>query len=206
MPCRTGRDRIDSDGKERSHVDIRAVPVAFSIGHSTRTIDELTAILADAGVTRVVDVRAIPRSKRHPQFGNDQLARSLAEAGIDYRHLPALGGRRGARKGITSRNTLWRVEAFRNYADYAETPPFASALDELERLARERPTAFICAEAVWWRCHRRLITDYLLVRGWDVVHLLGRGQQQWASLTPGAVVQSDGTIEYAEKTAQPRLI
>jgi uncharacterized protein (DUF488 family) len=178
----------------------------FSIGHSTRSIDELIAVLSDAGVTRVADVRAIPRSKRHPQFGIDQLGQSLPAAGIDYRHLPALGGRRGKPKGAVSRNTLWRVEAFRNYADYAETPSFAAALSELERLARERPTAYMCAEAVWWRCHRRLITDYLLVHGWDVIHLLGIGQQEPASLTPGAVPQPDGTIEYPASTTQPRLI
>lgn len=186
--------------------DDRAAPLIFSVGHSTRTIEELIAILADAGVTRVADVRAIPRSKRHPQFGSDQLARSLPAAGIDYRHLPALGGRRGAPKGAASRNTLWRVEAFRNYADYAGTPAFASALSELEALARERRTAYMCAEAVWWRCHRRLITDYLLVRGWHVVHLLGVGQQEPASLTPGAVPQADGTIEYPANAAQPRLL
>jgi len=178
----------------------------FSIGHSTRSIDELIAVLAETGVTRVADVRAIPRSKRHPQFGIDQLGQSLPAAGIDYRHLPALGGRRGKPKDAVSRNTLWRVEAFRNYADYAETPSFAAALSELERLARERPTAYMCAEAVWWRCHRRLITDYLLVRGWDVIHLLGIGHQEPASLTPGAVPQPDGTIEYPANAAQPRLI
>jgi uncharacterized protein (DUF488 family) len=178
----------------------------YSIGHSTRAIEELIAMLADAGVTRVADVRLIPRSRRHPHFNSDQAAASLAEAGIDYHHLPSLGGRRSARKDAVSRNTLWRVDAFRHYADYAETPAFAEALGALERLARERPTAYMCAEAVWWRCHRRLITDYLLVRGWDVVHLLAPGQQEIASLTRGAVVQSDGTIEYSSNSQQPRLI
>jgi len=185
----------------------RAKPhVVFSIGHSTRAIEELIAVLADADITCLVDVRAIPRSRRHPHFNSDQLARSLSEAGIEYHHVPSLGGRRSARKGVASRNTLWRVAAFRNYADYAETPAFAEALAELERLARERPTAYMCAEAVWWRCHRRLITDYLLARGWDVIHLLAPGQQESASLTPGAVVHDDGTIEYAANSAQPRLI
>jgi uncharacterized protein (DUF488 family) len=178
----------------------------FSIGHSTRAIEEVIAMLGEADITRLVDVRAIPRSKRHPQFNSDQLARSLNGAGIEYHHLPSLGGRRSTRNGIVSRNTLWRVAAFRNYADYAETPAFAEALAELERLARERPTAYMCAEAVWWRCHRRLITDYLLVRGWDVAHLLAPGQKEPASLTPGAVAHDDGTIEYAANSAQPRLI
>ena len=163
-------------------------------------------MLVEAGVTGLADVRLIPRSRRHPQFNSDALARSLAEAGIAYHHLPSLGGRRSARKGAVSRNTLWRVDAFRNYADYAETPTFAQGLDELERLGRERPTAYMCAEAVWWRCHRRLITDYLLVRGWDVVHLLSPGHQESASLTPGAVLHTDGTIEYPANAAQARLI
>jgi uncharacterized protein (DUF488 family) len=181
-------------------------PLAFSIGHSTRTIEDLIAILADAGVACVADVRRIPMSRRYPHFNSDRLARSLSDAGIAYHNLPALGGRRSARRDTVSRNTLWRVPAFRHYADYAETPMFVEALGELERLARERPTAYMCAEALWWRCHRRLITDYLLVRGWDVIHLLAPGQQEAASLTPGAVLHSDGTIEYPATAAQPRLI
>jgi uncharacterized protein (DUF488 family) len=170
--------------------------VVYTIGHSTRTIDELVALLLEAGVTRVVDVRAFPMSRRHPQFNRDALSVSLPASGIDYQHLPALGGRRGAKKAGPSRNGLWKVEAFRNYADYAETPAFAAALDDLEALARERPTAYMCAEALWWQCHRRLITDYLLTRGWTVVHLLGAGQRQDAALTRGAVPQPDGTIRY----------
>jgi uncharacterized protein (DUF488 family) len=184
----------------------REAPVIFSVGHSTRSIDELLAILREAGVARVADVRAFPRSRRHPQFNSDELDRSLSDIAADYHHLPLLGGRRSARTGAVSRNTLWRVEAFRNYADYAETPAFAEALAELERLARERPTAYMCAEAVWWRCHRRFITDYLVARGWRVVHLLAPGHQEPASLTPGAVVHADRTIEYPANAAQPRLI
>jgi len=176
----------------------------YTIGHSTRSIDEFVAILADAGVTRVVDVRAFPMSRRHPQFNRDALTISLPAAGLDYHHLPALGGRRGAKKGGGSRNGLWKVEAFRNYADYAETPPFAAALGALEAFARERPTAYMCAEAVWWQCHRRLITDYLLARGWTVTHLLGIGQRQDAAMTPGARPQADGTIWYP--APQPGLL
>jgi uncharacterized protein (DUF488 family) len=177
----------------------------FTVGHSTRTIDEFTAILNEAAVTRIVDVRYFPGSRRHPQFGIDQLAPALTALGIDYQHLRALGGRRGRQHDRPSRNTLWRVEAFRNYADYAETPEFRDALETLERLADERPTAIMCAEAVWWRCHRRLITDYMLARGWDVTHLLGPGQQQAAAMTPGAVVHDDGTIEYPATAAQASL-
>src|SRR5262245_1498337 len=168
--------------------------VVYTIGHSTRSTDELIAILADAGVTRVADVRAFPMSRRHPQFNKDALSVSL----------PAPGGRRGARKDGRSRNGLWKVDAFRNYADYAETAAFGRAIGELEALARERPTAVMCAEAVWWQCHRRLITDYMLARGWDVVHLLAPGQQQPGVLTPGAVPHDDGTIEYPPP--QPDLL
>ena len=162
-------------------------------------------MLATAGVARLADVRLIPKSARNPQFNIDTLPRTLAERGIDYRHLRELGGRRGARQDAPSRNTYWRIQAFRNYADYAETPAFRRSLEELEALARERPTAIMCAEAVWWRCHRRLIADYLLVRGWDVIHLMAPGQQQQAALTGHAVAQPDGTIAYPEHLAQRAL-
>jgi len=175
------------------------VAILYTIRHSTRPLDELIGMLADAGVTRLADVRFIPRSGRHPQFNIDTMPAALAGEAIDYRHLPALGGRRGARKDGPSRNTLWRVQAFRNYADYAETPAFQAGLAELERLATERTTAIMCAEAVWWRCHRRLVTDYLLARGWEVIHLMAPGKQEPAVLTDGAIPQLDGTIMYPEK-------
>lgn len=178
--------------------------VVYTIGHSTRSLDEFTALLSAAGVTRVVDVRAFPMSRRHPQFNKEALAVALPGVGIDYRHMPALGGRRHARKGAPSRNGFWKVDAFRNYADYAETAAFKGAIAELELLAREQPTAFMCAEAVWWQCHRRLITDYLLARGWTVIHILAAGQQQPGALTEGAIVHGDGTIEYP--APQPRLL
>src|SRR3954463_9280915 len=162
-------------------------------------------MLQEPGVTRVADVRRFPRSGRHPHFNIETLPASLAEAGIDYRHRPALGGRRSTRRATPSRNTLWKVEAFRHYADYAETAPFQAALEQLEQLAADRPTAIMCAEAVWWRCHRRLITDYMLARGWAVTHLLGPGQQQAAAITPGAVVHDDGTIEYPATAGQGSL-
>ena len=181
------------------------VGILYTIGHSTRPLAELIGMLTDAGVTRLADVRYIPRSGRHPQFNIDTLPAALAESGIDYRHLPALGGRRGARQDRPSRNTLWRVQAFRNYADYAETPAFRAGLAELERLATDRTTAIMCAEAVWWRCHRRLVTDYMLTRGWEVIHVMTPGKQEPASLTDGAMPQPDGTIAYPEKT-QPHSL
>ena len=178
--------------------------VVYTVGHSTRSIEEFIALVAEAGVARVADVRAFPMSRRHPQFNQETLAAALRAAGVDYVHMPALGGRRGATRGARSRNGLWKVEAFRNYADYAETAAFRAALEALEALARERPTAFMCAEAVWWQCHRRLIADYLLARGWTVVHILAPGSRQPGELTPGAVPHADGTIEYP--APQPGLL
>jgi uncharacterized protein (DUF488 family) len=178
----------------------------FTIGHSTRELAEFIAMLGEAGVTRLADVRAIPRSRRHPQFNADALPQPLADAGIDYRHLPRLGGRRRARKDGASRNTLWRVEAFRNYADYAETDEFRTGLAELERLAAERPTAFMCAEALWWQCHRRLVSDYMIAGGWEVMHLMAPGQRQAGIMTPGAEPQADGTILYRGTPEQGLLI
>lgn len=176
----------------------------YTVGHSTRAIEDFVQLISGAGITRIADVRAFPVSRRHPQFNRDAFAASLAEAGIDYRHLPALGGRRRPRPGHRSRNGLWRVDAFRNYADYAESPEFAVALDELETLARERPTAFMCAEAVWWQCHRRLIADYMLARGWRVIHVIAPDNIKDAELTPGAVVHDDRTLSYP--ASQPGLL
>jgi uncharacterized protein (DUF488 family) len=120
----------------------------------------------EVGVDLLVDVRSIPRSRTNPQFNADALAGTFAEAGIAYRHLPALGGLRHRTKATEpSPNTLWRVAAFRYYADYAGTDVFRTGLDELRALARDHRCAIMCAEAVWWRCHRRIIADYLLARG-----------------------------------------
>jgi uncharacterized protein (DUF488 family) len=171
----------------------------YTIGHSTRAIEDFAAMLKEARVAAVADVRRYPRSRRHPQFNSDALAHSLAEAGISYRHFEALGGRRSAAPAKPSANTLWREEPFRNYADYAETDEFRAALDALVALAAERPVAIMCAEAVWWRCHRRIITDYLIARGDEVVHILDKGKLEPATLTPGAAIGPGGTVRYAPK-------
>jgi uncharacterized protein (DUF488 family) len=169
----------------------------FTIGHSTRTVAELVALLRPVEVTLLVDVRSIPRSRHTPQFNRDTLPTLLAAEGIGYRHESALGGRRHHRKGaLPSRNGYWRVIAFRNYADYAETAAFRAGLDELRALARKDRCAIMCAEAVWWRCHRRIITDYLLAGGTHVEHILGPGQIVPATLTTGTRVMPDGTLSY----------
>ncbi len=169
----------------------------YTIGHSTRTQDELIALLKEAEVACLVDVRSFPRSRTNPQFNADVLAGALERAGMGYRHMKALGGRRGTQDlGRPSPNGLWRQEAFRNYADYALSPAFAAALGELRDLAGQRRTAIMCAEALWWQCHRRIVTDYLLAAGDNVLHILGPGKIEQAALTPGAERQADGTLHY----------
>lgn len=171
--------------------------VIFTVGHSTRTLVEFVSLLRFADITLLVDVRSIPRSRAMPQFNGDTLPGSLAAEGIGYRSLLALGGRRHHRKGTPpSPNTYWRVQAFRNYADYAATDEFRAGLGELLELARHDRCAIICAEAVWWRCHRRIITDYLLAGGTPVEHIMGQGQIVPGTITPGAQVMPDGTLRY----------
>ena len=169
----------------------------FTIGHSTRTLADFVALLRQVDVTLLVDVRSIPRSRMTPQFNKDTLPAALAAEGIGYQHLDALGGRRHHRKGAPpSENMYWRVAAFRHYADYAETNDFRTGLQALLELARDDRCAIMCAEAVWWRCHRRIITDYLLAGGTPVEHIMGLGQVVSATLTPGARVLADGTLRY----------
>jgi uncharacterized protein (DUF488 family) len=170
----------------------------FTVGHSTRPVSELVALLRQAAVDLLVDVRSVPRSRANPQFNADALPPALAPAGIGYRHLPALGGLRGRRKDQPSPNTLWRNDAFRNYADYAATREFRGGLDELKALARDHRCAIMCAEAVWWRCHRRIIADYLLEQGILVAHIMGPDKINPASITPGARRLSDGTLVYPD--------
>jgi uncharacterized protein (DUF488 family) len=178
----------------------------FTIGHSTRTTAELVELLREGGVDLVADVRRFPRSRANPQFNAEALGPALRKEGIGYRHLAALGGRRSsAGANAPSRNTLWRAVAFRAYSDYAETAEFRAGFDALLALAGERKVAIMCAEAVWWRCHRRIIADYLLARGVEVRHILGPGKIEPATLTPGAVVEMEGRVSYRDPEQGPRL-
>ena len=171
--------------------------VVFTIGHSTRALADFIALLREAAVERVVDVRSIPRSRTNPQFNTDALSDSLAAAGIGYVHVKALGGRRHRLKDAPpSRNELWQNAAFRNYADYAQTDAFRGGLNELKELASRERCAIMCAEAVWWRCHRRIISDYLLSDGIAVAHIMAPGKTDPATLTPGARRLADGTLAY----------
>jgi uncharacterized protein (DUF488 family) len=170
--------------------------VVFTVGHSTRTVAAFVALLREAGVDCLVDVRRFPGSRRHPQFNAEALAASLAEVGILYRHLPSLGGRRGGSRDKESPHTLWREEAFRNYADFAETPEFRAGFAALMALAAEHRVAIMCAEAVWWRCHRRIIADYLIAAGVGVMHILDAGKIDPAHLTADATIRPDGGVLY----------
>jgi len=181
----------------RTHIVDEPLTI-WTIGHSRRSVAELADLLGQVPIELLADVRSLPRSRTNPQFNADALPAPLAERSVGYRHLPALGGLRGRRKdGVPSPNTLWRSDAFRNYADYAAaSPAFREGLDELIALAGNQRTAIMCAEAVWWRCHRRIVTDYLLASGVAVAHILGANNIAAASLTPGARALPDGTILY----------
>jgi uncharacterized protein (DUF488 family) len=176
-----------------------AAEIVYTIGHSTRPIEELMQLLGEAGIELLVDVRAIPRSRTNPQFNRDVLPASLATGGIGYEHAVALGGRRHrARDAGPSPNTFWRNESFRNYADYAATEPFKAALGALEAQARQQRCAIMCSETLWWRCHRRIISDYLIADGFPVLHIMGLRKTEPAVLTANAERLADGTLIYRE--------
>jgi len=165
----------------------------WTIGHSNRSIEAFVELLEVSGIRALADVRRFPGSRRYPQFGQEQLAHTLSEAQIEYVHFPELGGRRGARAG--SRNTAWRNAAFRGYADYMETPEFETGMQHLLVLAREKQTAIMCAEALWWQCHRGLISDWLKTRGHTVLHVVGRGKVEEHPFTSAASI-IDGRLSY----------
>ncbi len=169
----------------------------FTIGHSTRSTQEFIAILQAANAALLADVRAIPRSRTNPQFNADCLARDLASYGIEYVHLSELGGRRGKQHlQEVSPNGFWQNQSFKNYADYALTDAFREAFARLRDMGRSKRCAVMCSEAVWWRCHRRIITDYLIFSGDEVVHLFSIGKSEIAKPTPAAVPRGDGTVIY----------
>jgi uncharacterized protein (DUF488 family) len=168
----------------------------WTIGHSTRSIEEFLGALKAHGIEAVADVRSLPGSRRYPHFDSEPLARTLGEAGIEYHWIPALGGRRRARPD--SPNTAWRSEAFRAYADYMATDQFQAGIGQLLALARNRQTVILCAEAVWWRCHRSLISDCLKVRGITVIHVFDDKKVEEHPYTPAAHI-IDGQLSYEEQ-------
>lgn len=168
----------------------------WTIGHSTRTLDEFLTLLKSFQIQTVVDVRSFPGSKRFPHFNKENLEISLPQNEINYIHLRELGGRRKTR--IDSNNTGWRLTAFRGYADYMETEMFRKAISELEHLGTENRVAYMCAEAVWWSCHRSLISDYLKLEGWTVTHIMGIGKgQEHPYTSPARII--NGKLLYSKE-------
>lgn len=170
----------------------------LTVGHSTRTLDEFVRLLHANGTTCIADVRTVPRSRHNPQFNRDVLPASLERAAVRYVHLQGLGGLRHAKSG--SPNTGWRNASFRGFADYMQTPEFSESLEALIRLAVKERVALMCAEAVPWRCHRSLIADALLVRGFRVEHILNEHRRQLHALTPFAHVRG---VEITYPAAAP---
>jgi uncharacterized protein (DUF488 family) len=183
--------------------ELFGVTTFFTIGHSTRTVPDFASLAHESDVRLIVDVRSMPRSRTNPQFNKDSLPDALSPWHIGYQHIAELGGLRGKASAHASPNSFWRVRGFRNYADYALTRPFADGLAQLRKLGQDRRCAIMCAEAVWWRCHRRIIADYLLAAGEQVIHILGPSQVVPAELTPAAVIAADGALIYP---GEPQLI
>ncbi len=170
----------------------------WTIGHSTRPIGEFVTLLATHGIRLLIDVRTTPYSRHNPQFNSEALAAGLTAAGVAYRHLPELGGRRKSRPD--SVNQGWKHAGFRGYADYMQTEEFWRALEELMAYGKKEPTAVMCAEAVPWRCHRSLISDALVSRGRTVRHILSSAPANQHSLTSFARVEN-GLIRYPKVSA-----
>ena len=171
----------------------------FTIGHSTRPLEDFLALLGEHNIQLLVDVRTVPRSRHNPQFNIETLPNSLTDAGLDYIHLKDLGG---LRKTVNdSVNSGWCSVAFRGYADYMQTDAFTTALDGLVALASDKSVTIMCAELLWWRCHRMLIADALSIRDWEVIHILSAGKTQPHHLTKFAVV-SGLTITYPPEAVQ----
>lgn len=169
----------------------------FSIGHSDRGFDEFAALLKNAQIGIVADIRSFPQSRSNSQFNQEVIADSLAKYQIAYQPIPALGGRRGKDKTIApERNGFWQHQSFHNYADYALSAGFHQGLTQLITLGRDRCCAMMCAEAVWWRCHRRIVTDYLIAQGETVFHLMDHNKIVQAQLTTGAKMLASGVVVY----------
>lgn len=181
----------------KTQKNFRQQPI-FTIGHSTRPIGEFIALLQSNGVERLIDIRTIPKSRHNPQFNGDALARALGAAKIDYIHLKDLGGLRRARRD--SINVGWRNASFRGFADYMQTEEFARALDRAIELARAKPAALMCAEAVPWRCHRSLVADALTARGFEVLEIVSGAPPKPHKLTPFARVRGTQITYPADET------
>ena len=171
--------------------------IIWTIGHSTRTQEQFVEMLQSFSIEVLVDIRTYPGSNRYPHFNKENLEASLSENNIEYIHLKSLGGRRQPKPD--SKNTAWKNAGFRGYADYMETNEFISAIQQLEEIAIKQRTAYMCSEALWWRCHRSLVSDYLKLNGWKVVHIMDIGKSTEHTYTPPAKV-INGKLSYGENT------
>ena len=169
----------------------------FTIGHSTRSFEEFVGLLRSVGVRLLVDVRTVPRSRKNPQFNREILPATLADFQIAYEHLEALGGLRGHKRDVSPAvNAFWQNESFHNYADYTMTEEFRAGLDRLRYLGHQSPSAIMCAEAVWWQCHRRIIADYLIAADEIVFHIMGADRVEGTEMTEGAKREPGGILTY----------
>ncbi|MDR8726206.1 DUF488 domain-containing protein [Burkholderia pseudomultivorans] len=171
----------------------------YTIGHSSHSLDEFIAMLEAVDIALLADIRKMTRSRTNPQFNEATLPDALAAVDIAYEHVAALGGLRGKSHDVPDDvNGFWTNRSFHRYADYALSPEFRAGLDELIAQGRRRRCAIMCSEAVWWRCHRRIVTDYLIARGETVLHIMGRNRVEPARLTAGATIRPDGTVVYPD--------
>jgi uncharacterized protein (DUF488 family) len=181
---------------------VRRMARIWSIGHSTHCLADFVAIVRQHQIVQLADVRAYPGSRRHPHFGRESLERALPEHGIAYRWMPGLGGRR-RRDPESTANAAWRLDAFRAYADHMRSAAFETALAELQAWAEERPTVYMCAEALHFRCHRWLISDALAARGWSVLHVRDAKEPLPHTITAFAQIDSRGRVTYPGQDTLP---
>lgn len=169
-------------------------PTIYTIGHSTHNIEDFIAMLQSFDIKILADIRRLPGSRKDPQFNKEDLEASLLAAGIHYIYLAGLGGRRKVNKD--SHNTRWHNASFRGYADYMETDEFEKAVTELEGIALQNPTAYMCSEAVWWRCHRSMVSDYLKAKKWNIQHIMAIGKAQEHTYTEPARIMGDNVFYF----------
>lgn len=173
----------------------------FTIGHSTHPVEVFTDLLKKQGITLLADIRRFPGSGKFPQFNQSALEQHLKNAGVDYLHLSALGGRRGV--SVPEGVNRWKNPSFRAYAEYMKTPEFETGIQQLQNLGRREPTAYMCSEGVWWRCHRALVSDVLKARGWDVEHIMPGGQIQEHPYTSPARPEA-GKVYYSDNAEESK--
>ena len=176
---------------------MKNIDTIYTIGHSTRAIDEFLELLSEFEIEVLVDVRRYPGSRKFPHFNQEALQETIENNGMEYHHIEVLGGRRKVHKD--SKNTRWRLDSFRGYADYMETDEFAEGVQLLQDIALQKTTAYMCSEVVWWSCHRSMISDDLKAKGWEVIHIMGLKNAQEHPYTSPAIIEN-GKVSYEEKS------